>query len=79
MVFSDDESQHLHAALLSCHTLENNCNLTVKRKLMLVCRFLFTAMDGVPFMISEKFACASSDVSLFTTNQNPALLELYWL
>lgn len=22
------------------------------------------AMDGVPFMISEKFACASSDVSL---------------
>lgn len=23
----------------------------------------FSAMDGVPFMISEKFACASSDVS----------------
>ena len=25
--------------------------------------FVFSAMDGVPFMISEKFACASSDVS----------------
>ena len=30
---------------------------------------VFSAMDGVPFVISEKFACTSSDVRLFSCSR----------
>lgn len=41
-----------------------SCCLTVAvNKKRHLSELSFSAMDGVPFMISEKFACASSDVS----------------
>ncbi len=43
-------------------------------ELWLILSFWLSAMDGVPFVISEKFTCASSDVSVF--NQSCASYEL---
>lgn len=38
----------------------------------------FSAMDGVPFMISEKFACASSDVSFSGLSLWTSVGRLTW-